>query len=155
MRVCVQAIQCVLPGMKERKRGCILNISSGVSAFLPACPLLSVYAASKAYVDTLSVSLTAECRACGVDVQVQPPYFVATKMSKIRRASLTVPTPRVWVQAAMRHVGYEDSACVFPVHAVITYAPLPVLVPPLVHALSLLSLNGLSLGCCQGTRMRV
>lgn len=118
----MQMIQVVLPGMKARKRGCVINISSGVSAFLPACPLLSVYAASKAYVDTLSVSLAAEYRASGIDVQVQPPYFVATKMSKIRYASLTVPSPKAWVQAAMRHVGYEDSACVFPVHAVITCA---------------------------------
>ena len=61
----------VLPGMKERGRGCVVNISSGVAAALPASPLLSVYAATKAFVDTLSVSLAAEYAHFGIKVQVR------------------------------------------------------------------------------------
>ena len=64
-------IQVVLPGMKERGKGCIVNISSGVSSSLPACPLLSVYAATKAYVDSLSASLAAEYAPLGIKVQVR------------------------------------------------------------------------------------
>jgi NADP-dependent 3-hydroxy acid dehydrogenase YdfG len=64
-------VHLVLPGMKERGRGAIVNVSSGVSAALPACPLLAVYAATKAYVDTLSVSIAAEYAHFGIKVQVR------------------------------------------------------------------------------------
>lgn len=114
--------QAVLTGMVERRRGCIVNVSSGVSAALPACPLLAVYAASKAYVDSFSRSLAAEYRGRGIDVQVQAPAFVATKMAKIRRASLTVPTPAAWVAAAVRHIGYETVATAYPAHALLMAA---------------------------------
>lgn len=67
----MQMIHTVLPGMKQRGRGCIINISSGVSSYLPACPMLAVYAASKAYVDNLSASLAAEYREFNIDVQVR------------------------------------------------------------------------------------
>jgi 17beta-estradiol 17-dehydrogenase / very-long-chain 3-oxoacyl-CoA reductase len=65
-----QMIHVVLPGMKARGRGCVVNISSGVSAVLPACPLLAVYAASKAYVDSLTAALAAEYTHFGIRFQV-------------------------------------------------------------------------------------
>lgn len=64
-------VQTVLPGMVERKRGCIVNISSGVSTALSSCPLLDVYAASKAYVDVFSAALAAEYAPFGIAVQVR------------------------------------------------------------------------------------
>lgn len=45
-----------------------------------------MYAGSKAFVDAFSRSLDAEYAPLGVRVQNQSPMFVATKMSKIRRA---------------------------------------------------------------------
>ncbi|HEY3445928.1 MAG TPA: SDR family oxidoreductase [Myxococcales bacterium] len=56
----------VLPGMLERKRGRILNVAS-TAAFQPA-PLLSVYAATKAYVLSFSEALSAEVAGTGVTV---------------------------------------------------------------------------------------
>jgi short-subunit dehydrogenase len=70
--------------MRERGRGCVVNVGSGVSTVIPSSPLLSVYASTKAYVDCLSRSLDGEYRGDGVRVQNQAPNFVATKMSKIR-----------------------------------------------------------------------
>jgi 17beta-estradiol 17-dehydrogenase / very-long-chain 3-oxoacyl-CoA reductase len=61
--------QVVLPGMVSRKRGCIINISSGVAA-LPACPLLAVYAASKAFVINLTYALAEEYAQHGIAIQV-------------------------------------------------------------------------------------
>jgi short-subunit dehydrogenase len=81
----VQIAKIVLPGMKARRRGLIVNLGSG-SGHLPACPLLAVYAGSKAYVDQFSRSLDAEYRQYGIAVQCQAPFFVATKLSKIRCA---------------------------------------------------------------------
>lgn len=40
--------QAVLPGMLKRKRGAIVNIGSGAAMVIPADPLYSVYAATKA-----------------------------------------------------------------------------------------------------------
>ena len=41
-----------------------------------------------------SYVLSVEYKSKGIDVQLQAPFYVSTKMSKIRHASLTVPTPR-------------------------------------------------------------
>jgi 17beta-estradiol 17-dehydrogenase / very-long-chain 3-oxoacyl-CoA reductase len=98
--------QRVLLGMKERGRGAIVNIGSFNGA-LPAVPLLAAYAGSKAYVNAFTRALDAEARAFGVSVHDQCPMFVATKMSKIRRARLDAPTPAAWARAAVRQIGYD------------------------------------------------
>lgn len=103
----MQLAKLVLPGMKARRRGAIVNIGSGVSTAMPSCPLLAVYAATKAYIDTFSRSLAAEYAPFGISVQNQAPNFVATKMSKIRRARLDAPTPAAWARASVRQIGRE------------------------------------------------
>ena len=102
--------------MKARRRGIIINIGSA-NGVLPAVPLLSVYAGTKAFVNQLTRSLDAECAKFGVRVQDQMPMFVATKMSKIRRARLDAPTPAKWAKAAVRQVGYETSRTPYWYHA--------------------------------------
>lgn len=64
----------VLPGMVQRGRGAIVNMSSGSATFFRAAPLLSLYAASKAFVDKFSAGLAEEYRSKGIDVQVRPAY---------------------------------------------------------------------------------
>ena len=54
--------RAVLPGMVERKAGAVLNISSFLAH---GGPLLSVYAASKAFVMQLSEDLNREYRDQG------------------------------------------------------------------------------------------
>jgi NADP-dependent 3-hydroxy acid dehydrogenase YdfG len=54
-------IQAVLPHMKERKRGHIITVSSGLSRF-PFAPQRSAYSASKAAVNLLMASLRVELR---------------------------------------------------------------------------------------------
>eukprot|EP00887_Chlorella_sp_A99_P005417 scaffold1.g5417.t1 len=116
----------VLPGMKARRRGAIINIGSGSATVVPSAPLLSVYAGTKAYIEALSKSLAQEYRSFGITVQNQAPMFVATKLSKIRRAGLSTlvmgrarldaPFPDAWVRAALRQIGYETSATPFWFH---------------------------------------
>ena len=55
-----------LPGMKERGTGRVLNVAS-IAAFQPF-PSLATYAATKAYVLSLSEALAEELRGTGVDV---------------------------------------------------------------------------------------
>lgn len=65
-----------LPGMLERGHGRILNVVS-MSAFQPV-PWLATYAASKAFVLSLSEALMSELEGTGVSVQALCPGLVPT-----------------------------------------------------------------------------
>lgn len=67
-----------LPGMQERGRGKILNVAS-IAAFQPVVGLAS-YAASKAYVLSLTEALAEECKGTGVTVTALCPGITATNM---------------------------------------------------------------------------
>jgi short-subunit dehydrogenase len=56
----------VLPGMRKRRRGRILNVAS-TAAFQPG-PIMAVYYATKAYVLSFSEALASECTGTGVTV---------------------------------------------------------------------------------------
>ncbi|KAF7998142.1 hypothetical protein HCN44_009540 [Aphidius gifuensis] len=109
--------RAVLPGMMERKKGVVINISS-TSAAIPS-PYLSVYAASKAFVDKLSADLAAEAAPRGVTVQCVLPGPVATKMSKIKKATWMAPTPEKFVEACLKTVGIESRTTGYPPHCLI------------------------------------
>lgn len=42
----------------------------------------------------------------GIHVQCQVPLMVATKLSKVRKASLTVPSPEAYAKAGVAAIGY-------------------------------------------------
>ncbi|WZN62541.1 very-long-chain 3-oxoacyl-CoA reductase [Chloropicon roscoffensis] len=109
----------VLPGMVSRRGGAIINIGSGAATVLPSDPLYSVYAGTKGYVDQFSKSLSVEYAKYNIDVQVQAPLFVVSKMSKIRRASITVPTPRAYARAGLASIGHEVRVSPFWTHTII------------------------------------
>ncbi len=95
----------VIGGMVERKRGAIVNIAS--AACLYTMPLLAQYSAAKGYLEKFSRGLNAEYSAKGVTVQCQVPFYVATKLAKLRK-SFTVPTPAVYVKMGIKWIGYKD-----------------------------------------------
>lgn len=47
-----------------------------------------------------------EYKEKGIDFQLQAPLYVATKMSKIRSASLTAPSPKTYAAAGLKAIGY-------------------------------------------------
>eukprot|EP01024_Parvocaulis_polyphysoides_P025503 TRINITY_DN2321_c0_g1_i1.p1 TRINITY_DN2321_c0_g1~~TRINITY_DN2321_c0_g1_i1.p1 ORF type:complete len:321 (+),score=32.54 TRINITY_DN2321_c0_g1_i1:46-963(+) len=112
-QLCRIAIDSMLP----RKKGCVVNVSSGSGTFLSTCPMIEVYAASKLYVWHLSKSLADAYQDQGIKVQVISPSFVATKMSKIRRTSLWTPSPDAYAKAAVKHLGYESDSYPYWTHA--------------------------------------
>ncbi|WP_338848888.1 SDR family oxidoreductase [Massilia sp. W12] len=67
-----------LPGMLARKTGKIMNVAS-IAAFQPVVGL-ACYAASKAYVLSLSEALAEECRGSGVTVTALCPGITDTGM---------------------------------------------------------------------------
>lgn len=105
----------VLPGMVERSKGTILNISSA-SGMLPI-PLLTIYSATKAFVDFFSCCLHEEYKSKGIFVQSVLPFFVATKMVKARKPTLHTPSPETFVKSAMKTVGLKSQTHGYLVHS--------------------------------------
>eukprot|EP00595_Chromulina_sp_UTEXLB2642_P000437 CAMPEP_0196761580 /NCGR_PEP_ID=MMETSP1095-20130614/871_1 /TAXON_ID=96789 ORGANISM="Chromulina nebulosa, Strain UTEXLB2642" /NCGR_SAMPLE_ID=MMETSP1095 /ASSEMBLY_ACC=CAM_ASM_000446 /LENGTH=258 /DNA_ID=CAMNT_0042111333 /DNA_START=192 /DNA_END=968 /DNA_ORIENTATION=+ len=95
----------VLPGMKSRRRGAIVNIGS--AAGVSTAPLLSQYGAAKSYIAMFSKALNYELKSFGIHVQCQVPIYVTTKLAKLRKTSLFVASPSAYARAAINSIGYE------------------------------------------------
>lgn len=102
--------KAVLPGMLKRKKGAIVNIGSGSSAAVSSYPLVTIYAATKAFIAMLSTSMSLEYKQHGIDIQCQFPLLVATKMASIKRSSLFIPSPETYSKASLRAIGCEQSS---------------------------------------------
>uniref|UniRef100_A0A3B3BCS7 3-ketoacyl-CoA reductase n=1 Tax=Oryzias melastigma TaxID=30732 RepID=A0A3B3BCS7_ORYME len=104
-------VSLFLPGI-----GVILNISSA-SGMYPV-PLLTVYSATKAFMDFFSRGLQEEYRRQGIIIQSVLPFFVATKMTRIRKPTLDKPTPDRYVAAELTTVGLQSQTNGYFPHAV-------------------------------------
>ncbi|CAG9855521.1 unnamed protein product [Phyllotreta striolata] len=107
----------VMPGMVERRRGVVVNVSSA-AAQIPN-PLLSVYSASKAYVLKFSEDLGYEYHKFGVTVQCILPGYVATNMSMIRNATWMAPSPLTYVKEAVRTIGIKEETTGYYPHSLL------------------------------------
>ncbi|NWI49557.1 HSDL1 protein, partial [Calyptomena viridis] len=76
----------VLPGMVKKKKGAIVNISSGICC--QPTPMLTTYGASKSYLDYFSRALHYEYASKGIFVQSLTPFMVATKLLPMSRTAL-------------------------------------------------------------------
>ncbi|NXN91542.1 HSDL1 protein, partial [Rhinopomastus cyanomelas] len=68
----------VLPAMVEKRKGAIVNVSSA-SCCQPS-PMMTIYGASKAYLDYFSRALHYEYASKGIFVQSLTPFVIATKL---------------------------------------------------------------------------
>ncbi|KAI9094705.1 hypothetical protein DFS34DRAFT_628755 [Phlyctochytrium arcticum] len=115
----VSLTRLLLPTMISRKNGLVLNIGSAAGLFPTA--YLATYSGAKAFLRTWSRALAVECRPHGVHVQHVKTYFVSTAMSKIRRASLLVPTPKDYVKSVLASAGQATDSAPYPTHALATW----------------------------------
>ena len=81
IRALTRLSHAALASMVPRGRGYLLNVSS-VASFQPA-PKLAVYAATKAYVASLTESLHEEVRGTGVHVTVLCPGLTRTEFQSV------------------------------------------------------------------------
>jgi len=95
----------VIPGMLERKKGVIVNISSASAMY--DLPLLAEYSGAKSFIEKFSRALNAEYKSKGITCQCQVPFYVATKLAKMRK-SWNVPTSEKFVALAIKWVGHGD-----------------------------------------------
>ena len=87
-----------LPGMVDRRRGAVINISS-TSGF-QALPYNAGYAAAKSYLLLLSEALHAEVAEFGVSVTAVCPGPVPTEFQHVNDAAFAKKLPKaVWVTA--------------------------------------------------------
>lgn len=132
-----------LPDMVERRKGAIINIAS-VASVLPS-PLISVYGATKAYVDRFSTSLRQEYSSKGIEVQTVLPGYVVSNMSRVPE-SLLAPSADNFVKSALSHLGMYSRTTGYWGHYFIMW--LPNLVPEAI-------LNKVILGAIDKARARV
>ncbi|PIO29394.1 hypothetical protein AB205_0218470, partial [Aquarana catesbeiana] len=123
----VMMVHIVLPGMVQRKRGAIINVSSG-SCCRPS-PLMNIYASSKtschyfygdhcrhrppsankSFMDSFSRALHYEYASKGIFVQSLVSYFVKTSMTAsstfLKTKPLLVPEAKDYVRQAVRTIG--------------------------------------------------
>jgi short-subunit dehydrogenase len=87
----------ILPDLVRAGRGAILNVSS-IASLLPL-PKMAIYAATKAYVTSLSEALRGELRGTGVSVTALCPGPVNTEFSSIAERSESreaMPAPDIF-----------------------------------------------------------
>ena len=86
--------QAVLPGMRARRSGVIVNISSSVT--LRPFPALSVYSASKAAINAFTESLALETAQFGIRTRLVLPGSAPTTgfgKNAVARMGMDVPAP--------------------------------------------------------------
>jgi NAD(P)-dependent dehydrogenase (short-subunit alcohol dehydrogenase family) len=120
----LRCIQAVVPGMRARKSGLIVNVTSVAGRL--ASPAQSSYCASKFALEALSESLAAEVKADGIRVAIVEPGVVATpifgketidpdstypharRLMALFSASLEHPVPASVVGEAIRDIAASD-----------------------------------------------
>lgn len=104
----LRVTQIIGPLMIQRRRGLILTMAS-FGGILPT-PLLATYSGSKAFLQQWSTALGAELAPQGVQVELVQSYLVTGAMSKIRRASAFIPTPKAFVRTVLAKIGRSGGA---------------------------------------------
>jgi 3-oxoacyl-[acyl-carrier protein] reductase len=70
--------RAVLPGMRERGRGCIVNIGLGPAQLVRGAPNIAAYAVAKTGIVVLSLSMAAEEAPYGIRVNCVSPGLIDT-----------------------------------------------------------------------------
>ena len=94
VRTPMRLMHVILPGMKERKSGTIINVSS-VAGFIAG----GTYSAAKSYLTVLSESLNAELKGSGVIVSALCPGFTRTEFHQRGRMKMKGLPRFMWLNA--------------------------------------------------------
>jgi NAD(P)-dependent dehydrogenase (short-subunit alcohol dehydrogenase family) len=76
----IRCIQALVPQMRERRSGCIINVSSVAGRI--SCPPMTSYTASKWALEALSEGLAGELKTFNVRVAIVEPGIIDTAMAR-------------------------------------------------------------------------
>ncbi|XP_026117540.1 testosterone 17-beta-dehydrogenase 3-like isoform X1 [Carassius auratus] len=106
VKAMVKMCRIVLPEMQQRGRGVILNVSSGI-AKIP-CPIYTLYAASKVFVERFSQGLQAEYKFKGIIIQTVAPFGVSTAMTGHQKPDMVTFTPEEFARSSLKYLKLGD-----------------------------------------------
>jgi short-subunit dehydrogenase len=94
VRAPMRLMHVILPGMKERKSGTIINVSS-VAGFIAG----GTYSAAKSYLTVISESLHTELKGSGIFISALCPGFTRTEFHKRGRMKMNGLPNFMWLNA--------------------------------------------------------
>lgn len=94
VRTPMRLMQSALPGMKERNKGIVINVSS-VAGYIAG----GTYSASKSYITVLSESLNTELAGTNVKVSALCPGFTRTEFHQRARMSMKGLPNFMWLNS--------------------------------------------------------
>ena len=94
VRTPMRLMHVILPGMKDRKSGTIINVSS-VAGFIAG----GTYSAAKSYLTVLTESINADLKGSGVKVSALCPGFTRTEFHKRARMKMKGLPSFLWLNA--------------------------------------------------------
>ncbi|XP_072107690.1 inactive hydroxysteroid dehydrogenase-like protein 1 isoform X2 [Mobula birostris] len=113
-------IHIVLPGMVQRKKGAIVNISSGYCC--KPTPQMAAYSSTKMYLDYFSRALHREYAPKGIFVQSLLPFSITTKgdghSEGLHFFSWLAPSPNLYVRHAVSTLGISNRTPGYWMHSV-------------------------------------
>jgi len=108
VNIMVATLLChsILPGMKKKNKGAIINMCSSTSFY--TMPYLSEYSATKHYISAFTAGLQAENSDSKVIIQELDPGQVSTNMTKdlIEISSIEAPLPKDLVESSLSTLGF-------------------------------------------------
>uniref|UniRef100_A0A3Q4H5F5 Hydroxysteroid (17-beta) dehydrogenase 3 n=1 Tax=Neolamprologus brichardi TaxID=32507 RepID=A0A3Q4H5F5_NEOBR len=102
----VNMCKIILPGMANRGKGMILNVSSGIASI--PFPLYTLYAASKVFVERFSQGLQAEYKDKGIIIQSVAPFGVSTRLAGFQKTNMITFSPEDFVKYSLQYVSAGD-----------------------------------------------
>ncbi|NXQ55372.1 HSDL1 protein, partial [Anthoscopus minutus] len=109
----------VLPDMVKKRKGAIVNLSSG--ACCQPTPMMTVYGACKSYLDYFSRALHYEYASKGIFVQSLTPFVINTRMAAVismSKRSVFFPTPEEYASHAVSTIGLSIRTTGYWKHAI-------------------------------------
>ncbi|XP_053126792.1 inactive hydroxysteroid dehydrogenase-like protein 1 [Hemicordylus capensis] len=107
-------VHMVLPGMVERKKGAVVNVSS-IFCCQPT-PQMTAYSASKAYLDHFSRALHYEYAPKGIFVQSLIPFFIAADS---KSKCFFVPSAEEYAHHAVTTLGISKRTTGYWLHSIL------------------------------------
>lgn len=110
----------LLPGMVQRGRGAVVNVSSGSE--LQPLPLMTIYAATKAYVRSFTHAVREEYSTKGIYIQHLAPLFVSTKINafsqRLMDGNILVPDVATYARHAVSTLGRQHNTTGYWLHGI-------------------------------------